>query len=55
LNDAYCTADVAAVTVANVKAAPVLSWKIVLRWSVPNERWPVEPTCAGVAVAKYEG
>ena len=34
----YCTGVVDEATVAFVNVAPVASWKIVLRWSVPNER-----------------
>jgi len=45
---------VAAATVAFVKVAPALSWKIVPRWSVPNDRWPVDPNVAGCVSAKYD-
>src|SRR6516164_3831234 len=33
---------------------PVVFWKIVPRWSVPNERPPVEPAVSGCASPKYD-
>jgi hypothetical protein len=35
-------------------ATPLLRTKIVPRLSVANERWPVDPTLTGTALAKYE-
>src|SRR5260370_39765760 len=49
----YCrTAEPAGIGFAN--ATPVLRKKIVPRESVAKERWPVDPTVEGTALAQYD-
>jgi hypothetical protein len=49
---AYCSMLAPAMPTGMVE--PSLLKKIVPRESVPNYRWPVEPTAAGCASAKYD-